>query len=209
MSGFSPVGIPALIAEVDALQAPVPAYVAGRWYPMATVTASGAGVAAASGTVRLLPFTLRQPMTVSDLGARVTVVGVGSFQIAVYANNPATMRPTGAVLARTGDILSTSLAAVSGDITGANVALAAGVYWAAVNVDATSASATFTNPSAGFGLSGSLIGSETLANVSSAAGTVYLGLTTPMAYNSWDDITAATFTEAVTLVGALLFLKAA
>jgi hypothetical protein len=189
MSGFSPVGIPALIAEVDALQAPVPAYVAGRWYPMATVTASGAGVAAASGTV--------------------TVVGVGSFQIAVYANNPATMRPTGAVLARTGDILSTSLAAVSGDITGANVALAAGVYWAAVNVDATSASATFTNPSAGFGLSGSLIGSETLANVSSAAGTVYLGLTTPMAYNSWDDITAATFTEAVTLVGALLFLKAA
>lgn len=186
-----------------------PDYVAGRWYPMAAATASSAGVAAASGTLRLVPFTIRRPITVSDLGARVTTVGLGSFQLGLYANDADTMRPTGAVLARTGGILTTSLAAVSGDITGDNVALAPGVYWAGVNVDATSAAAVFTAINASVSLYGTLMGSATLANVSSAASVTTISLTTPMAYDTWSDITAATFTEVTTAVGALMFLKAA
>lgn len=186
-----------------------PAYVAGRWYPMAAATVGGTGVAAASGTARLAPFTLRRSITVSDLGARVTTTGGGSFQIAIYANDPATMRPTGTVLARTGDISSTSLAAVSADITGANVTLPPGVYWAAVNVDSSSAAAAFTTVGTAFGLSASLVGSATLANVTSAASIVAINLTTPMAYNAWDDMTGATFTEVATGVSAFIFLKAA
>jgi hypothetical protein len=184
-----------------------PAYIVGRWHTVTPVIATGA--AAASGTVRLCPFVVRQNVTVSDLGARVTATGAGSFQLAIYANDAATMRPTGTVLARTGDILSTSAAAVSGDITGANVALTAGVYWAAVNVDATSAAAAFSGPST-INLQGSsLVGSTTLANVASAATNGLLNLTTPMAYNSWDDITAATFTEVSTVVAPAIIIKAA
>ena len=184
-----------------------PLYVAGRWYPVSPVITGG--VAAASGTVRMCPFVLRQSVTVSDLGARVTIVGGGSFQLAIYANNAATMRPTGAVLARTGDILSTSLAAVSGDITGANVLLTAGVYWAAVNVDGASAAAAFTGPTTISSFGAGLVGSETIANVAATATSVLLNLTTPLAYNTWSDLTAATFTEVTTVVAPSLLIKAA
>lgn len=202
---FVPEFIPASAANLQAVAAP---YVSGRWYPVAGETIGGGG-AAATGTLRMLPFLLRQPVTISDLGARVSTTGAGSFQIGIYANNPATMRPTGTVLARTGDILTTAAAAVSADITGANVFLPAGIYWSAVNVDATSAAAGFAVTPAISAFAGSIVGSATLASVVASTTNACLTLTTPMAYNSWDDITGATFTESAAASAALVFIKAA
>lgn len=187
----------------------VPPYVVKRWYPTAAVV-NGSGVAAATDLARFYPILLRQPITASDLGTRVTTVGGGSFQLALYANNPVTMRPTGTVLARTRDMLTTSLDVVSADITGANVTLAAGMYWGATNVDSSSAAAIFQTAAVSSAATTGLVGAETLAAASSATGITLATLTTPMTYNTWSDVTAATFTEVGGLTGAAhIFLKAA
>ena len=198
----APVFFPAVV--------PVPPYISGRWYPTSALVNAG-GAAAAVDTVRLYPFILRQPVTVSDLGTRITTVGGGSFQLAIYGNNPATMRPTGAVLARTAGMLNTSLAVVSADITGANVALSAGVvYWGATNVDASSAAAVFQTPGQSAAGVTDLVGALTLATATGAVSGTMLTLTTPMAYDTWSDITGATFTEVSGAAGAShIFIKAA
>jgi hypothetical protein len=201
--------VPEFTPSVSDLQAINPPYIADRWYPMAMATVA-AGTATASGSVRLNVFVLRRPMTVSDLGARVTTAATdGLFQLAIYANNPATGRPTGAVLARTAGISTTSTGAISGDITGANVVLPAGVYWAAVNVDATGATAGFQTTAAGFPFGFSLVGGTALSDTSASATNASLTLTTPMAYDTWSDISGNTFTENNTTIGVFLFLKAA
>jgi hypothetical protein len=190
--------------------APIPAFIADRWYST-SIMATTSGLAVATDTVRLYAFRLPARITVSTLMARVNTVGLGSFQLAIYANNQATGRPTGTVLARTGDMSSTSLAAVTADITGADVVLEAGlVYWAATNVDATSAVAVFQTPNANNAGGSSLFGVVDPSIASSAAGSTLVTLTTPMAYNTWSSMTSATFTEVGGANGAAhIWLKAA
>jgi hypothetical protein len=189
---------------------PSPPYVPSLWYPTAGFVNSG-GLATGTGLVRLYPFQLRAPITVSDLGARIVIAGGGSFQLAIYASNPATGRPAGGVLARTADILTTSIATVEADITGANVTLSAGpVYWAATNVDASSTAATFQTPAISTTLVTALAGAVSLATVTVPATGTLLTLTTPMAYNTWSTMTGATFTEVAGFTGAAhIWLKAA
>lgn len=189
---------------------PIPPYIADRWYPTTLSQAAQSGLAVATDTVRLYAFQLRARITVSALMARVTTVGLGSFQLAIYANNAATGRPTGAVLARTGDMSSTSLAVVTADITGADVVLEAGVYWGASNVDAASAVAVFQSLSANNAAAANVFGVIDPAIASSSAAFSLVTLTTPMAYNTWSTMTGATFTEVGGSTGAAhIWLKAA
>jgi hypothetical protein len=188
---------------------PVPPYIAGRWYPTA-VMATSTGKVVATDTVRLYAFSLRARITISQLMTRVTTVGLGSFQLAIYANNLATGRPTGPVLARTGDMSSTSLAVVTADITGADVVLEAGVYWGAVNVDATTAVAIFQACNTTALDPGGFAGVIDPTLASPSAGQGLTTLTTPMAYNTWSTMTGATFTEVGGPTGAaLIYLLAA
>lgn len=188
---------------------PVLPYIANRWYST-SVMATSSGIAFATDLVRLYPFQLRARITVSTLMARVNTVGLGSFQLAIYANNSATGRPTGAVLARTGDMSSTSLAAVTADITGADVVLEAGTYWGAVNVDATTAAAAFQTLNANNAGTVALFGAIDPAIAASGAGSSLITLTTPMAYNTWSSMTSAVFTEVGGANGAAhIWLKAA
>jgi hypothetical protein len=181
---------------------PPPPYISGRWYAT-SVMAAATGIAVATDTVRLYAFILPARMTVSTLAARVNTVGLGSFQLAIYANDPATGRPTGAVLARTADMLSTSAAVVTADITGADVVLEANVvYWGAVNVDATSATAVFQTPNSNNAGASMLFGIVDLTIAASANGVSLVTLRTPMVYNTWSSMTSATFTEAGGNVGA-------
>lgn len=115
-----------------------PGFVAANWYPLNVGFASGASqtvsaTAIAADTIYYIPFVLARQITVSDLGARVTTaVASAKFRVAIYANNASTARPTGTPLAETGDILTGGATGTfTGDITGANVTLAAGIYWAA------------------------------------------------------------------------------
>lgn len=189
---------------------PVPPFIVDHWYPTGLLATTN-GVAAATDLVRLYAFRLPARMTVSTLMTRVNTVGAGSFQLAIYANNPATGRPTGAVLGRTGDMSSTSLAVVTADITGADVVLEAGlVYWAATNVDATSATAVFQTLNANNAGATAIFGVVDPLVASSGAGATLVTLTTPMAYNTWSSMTSATFTEVGGTTGAAhIWLKAA
>lgn len=201
--------VPVFTPSISNIQAINPPYIAGRWYPTSAQVTTG-GAAVATDVVRLYPFTVRNPITLSDLMARVVTVGLGSFQLAIYGHNAATGRPTGAVLARTGDMSTTVATVVSADITGANVALAAGVYWAAANVDVTSATTVFQIPQIANTSATNLVGALTEAIASSGSQATSLSLTTPMAYNTWSSMTSAVFTEVGGASGvAHIFLKAA
>lgn len=198
--------LPAFTPSVSPLPAP---FIADRFYPTGAMVSSN-GLAAATDVVRLYPFELRGQITLAALMARVIVVGAGSFQLAIYGNNPATMRPTGAVLARTADMSSTSLATATANVTGGNVVLPAGVYWAACNVDATSASAAFQAINFNQSVVTGIMGALTADTAASSASATLTTLTTPMAYNTWSTMTGATFTEfAGTTNAAHIWLKAA
>lgn len=190
--------------------APIPPYIAGRWYATAPI-ASPSGLAVATGVVRLYAFQVRAQITISTLMARVATVGLGSFQLAIYGNDVATGRPSGAVLARTGDMSSLALATVTGDITGADITLQPGlVYWGATNVDASSAAAVFQTLNLNNAGSTGLFGALTPDTASPATTTALVTLTTPMAYNTWSTMTGATFTEVAGSTGAAhIWLKAA
>tara|TARA_R110000868_G_scaffold20938_5_gene87789 strand:+ start:19599 stop:20201 length:603 start_codon:yes stop_codon:yes gene_type:complete len=188
---------------------PFPPAIVGRWYPTTSSQAVSSGVAAAENLVRLYAFQTRT-IKFSELLVRVNTVGAGSFQLAIYANNAATGRPTGPALVRTGDMSSLALGAVTADIVGADYVLEAGTYWGATNVDAASAPAAFQTISANNAAATALFGVIDANAAVSAAGASLVTLTTPMAYNTWDSMTSATFTEVGGLTGAAhLWLKAA
>jgi hypothetical protein len=186
-----------------------PPFIADRFYPTgAMVTSTSA--AAASGLVRMYPFILRKQMTLAAMMARVQTVGLGSFQLAIYANDSTTMRPTGTVLARTGDMSTLALATVTANVVGGNVVLPAGIYWACSNVDATSAVAVFQAINLNQAVQTGITGALTADTASSAATATTVTFTTPMAYNTWSTMTGATFTEvAGTVSAAHIWLKAA
>lgn len=183
-----------------------PDYVAGRWYNPLKTTVAGGGTG--QNTIQFVMFALMRPVTISDLGANVTTLqAANNFQLAIYAADPTTFRPTGSPLAVTGDISTAVAAAVSGDITGANVTLAAGFYWAAVNQ--SGATSVIGATSGGFTQNSAMVGSTTLANLVSGTGTGSLKLTFASTYNTWPDMTSQTLTEAAGAAGPLLFFKAA
>lgn len=187
-----------------------PGYIAGNWYQPVLGTA-GAGAALANGSIRLLPFFLKQRITISDLGARITTAASGgNIQLAIYASSPNTKMPTGSQLAATGSISTTSTGTVSADISGADVTLEPGFYWMAVNADATAGATVVcqTLNTATISMS-NLIGSATLSDISSGAGNASMYLSTPVAFNTWGDLTGATFTKNNGTNSALVFFKVA
>lgn len=184
-----------------------PGFVSGNWYiptPYATVST---GAAIPANNIKLLPFTVTKPITVSALAARLTTASSGgNFQLAIYANNPTTGRPTGTALCSTASISTTTTGALSAAV-GANTLLNPGTYWMAINQD--NAVAIYETLAGTVVLMGALIGSATLANVTSSGTAAAFGLSVSQTFGTWPDLTSASFTEQTTQANALLFLKAA
>lgn len=184
-----------------------PPFVAGRWYAIFRGIPSSGAVN--QNLICLAPFILPKPITMSDLGCRVTTaLAANNFQLAIYASDPATAYPTGNALAVTGNISTAVAAVVSADITGANVTLAPGLYWSASNQSgATSALQSAANLGSTI-----FIGSTTITNVSTAAAQAYFCLTFAQTYNTWPDLTGQTFGESPSTsppTGPFLLVKAA
>lgn len=188
----------ALLTKMATLVQPL--YVAGRWY-WAERAVNSTGVVLGTNQIRLNCFLVKRSITVSDLFARVTTVSAGgNFQLAVYAADAATMLPTGNPVAATGNISTTTAGAISGDITGADVALAPGLYWVGVNADNNVA--VLQGNGAG-PIDGALVGSATLANL--------VGLTlirfVAQTFGTWPDLTSASLTENGSVPGVALGFK--
>lgn len=185
-----------------------PPYISGNWYPVSEGAFALAGAGLTGGTIRAFPFLIRRSITISDLAAKVTTLhAANNFQLAIYANNPATGRPTGSQLAATGDISSANAVVVSGDIVGANVTLAPGLYWGMANC--SSNTIVLLGIHTGHGLMATYQGTSTLASVSGSTSTASIFLTTPVAFGTWGDLSAATWTEVFTTSTPFLWMKAA
>lgn len=181
-----------------------PPYVAGRWYWSETLILSGAATLAI-GSIRLGAFRVKRSITISDLCVRITTLSAGgNVQLAIYASDPTTQMPTGTALCTTGSITTAATGLVSATISGSGV-LVPGLYWFAVNSDnAVAVLAGYFN---GIAVETSLIGTTTLANLSSAANVYSLSYTTPQTFGTWGSLTSASFTEAPGTPGAALAFK--
>ncbi len=173
-----------------------PGRIAGRYYRLSQ------GIVAASAAVLvdrhyLVPFWLDEKITITHLGGRVgTAVASGNFQLALYAANLATGKPTGAPVANTGDLSTTVAGAVSGAIAQTSVTLNPGLYFMAVRVDGTASTGSVTFQAPYVGDSAWLIGSATLANIIGFSSSSNLVLRVTQTHASgWQDVTAGAFTE--------------
>ncbi|MDB5584299.1 MAG: hypothetical protein JWR80_9475 [Bradyrhizobium sp.] len=195
MSGFN---TPATVAH--------PGYVSGRWYCSVLGCTTTSGAAISANSIRLLPFIITKPIPVAQLAANVTTSSAaGNFQLAIYAHNATTGRPTGTALCSTANMSTASVAAVSAAVT--QVTLPPGIYWGAVNQDnAVAAYVSLANTAP---LAGNLIGSATLATVSGATALVSLFLTVAQTFGTWPDLTSGSFAESNGTTAALVYLKAA
>lgn len=185
-----------------------PGYIASQWYNPYETGTFAAGSSPAAGSVRCVPFILKSRVTMSDLGVRVTTLAAaGNVQVAIYANNPATMRPTGTVLANTGSLSTAATGVVSGAISGGNVTFEPGIYWACLNSD--NSTAVFQFSGAGSGIMGNLVGAATLVTLSGSATGAIIGVSTPITYGTWSSMTGAIFTESTNTSFGTVFFKAA
>jgi len=186
---------------------PQPAFIAGRWYPMANAIVAAGSVG--QNLIQFSMFQILSPITVSDLGCSITTaLAANNVQLAIYAADPATLYPTGNALAVTGSISTASTGSVSADITGANVSLANGFFWAAVNHSGATSVVQAVNTLQS--LTSSKVGSPTLASIATNAASA-LKLTFASTFNTWPDMTGQTLTEATPSAGVspMLYLKAA
>lgn len=167
-----------------------PGYIVGNWYIPAGVSVLTSGSAGGTNNIRMFPAYIKERITINALGVRIsTLFSTGNVQAAIYANNPATGRPTGAVLASTASMSTTSAASVNAAVS---VQLEPGLYWFATCMDnATSALLAVSNMM-GSGAAAT-IGSATQANV---AGVGSLGgLLVTGTFGTWPSMTSATFSE--------------
>lgn len=166
-----------------------PGYLVGNWYNTGNFGALNAGTAALNGKIVFYPAFIYQKITINALGVRVGTGSAGNAQAAVYANNPATMRPTGSALASTASMSTASAAGVNAVVS---VQLTPGLYWFGTNID--NATATLISFSPGGAQMQSIIGSTTQAT--ELGNQVALAsVSTPVTFGTWGDVSGATFTE--------------
>lgn len=186
---------------------PHPGYVAGNWYSPPLTGAVGAGAALASGSVKLMPFYLSKPIIVSDLGCRITTLsGGGNVRLAIYRTD-ATKKPTGTALVETGNISTAATGALSAAVT-AQQMLSPGLYYMAVNADnATVVLQILTNTTNAPTV---IVGSTTLANVTSAGTAANIAYSFASAFGAFPDLTGQALTEnAPSSAWGLVYMKAA
>lgn len=172
-----------------------PAFIVSNWYiPNGMVP--GSLTTPTSGQIRLIPAMMTQRATIGALGSFITTLQAAqNFQLAIYAANPTTFRPTGTALASTAS-MSTGAGGFASAVLSANIQVQPGqVVWLAYNGNSTTA--IFTGGSSTAGSLAQLLGSSTGAFILNNQ-VVLNGLqVTGQAFGSWPDLTSATFTETV------------
>lgn len=171
-----------------------PGYVPGRYYIPFGQGASAAGSANSTALMYLGFGVIKERITISQLGARVTTVASGgNFQLAIYSHNAATGKP-GTLVGRTNSGGTGSGTNVRAALA-SNATLEPGNYWFAHQMDNT------TGILLAQGITsfnhGSMIGSE--ASVITSPSLFVAGYSTPITgFGAWPaDLTGATLTEGI------------
>lgn len=169
-------------------------YVTGRWYfPRPGVLTAGATLA--NGNFRFIEFVPTESFTISTVGLRIsTAVGSTNFQIAVYAADATTKKPTSTPLATTANMSGGSVANVSAAFSGsATVSFVKGTrYWFGVCVDAAIAWSSYSTTQADHAHQhgGANQGALVVGSSQVAVGIGYTGT-----HGTWGDLTAQSWTD--------------
>lgn len=165
-------------------------YIVGNWTAPYGPKIETSGVAPGTGSIHLYPAYIKQTVTLNSLGVRITTLAAaGNCQLAIYANNPATGRPTGSALASTASISTTAIGSLNSAVS---VQLQPNLYWWAVNCD--NATVTMTSIAQTDLWYAELLGSTTQANAI-GSGVAQSGLTVVQTFGTWPSLTAASFVD--------------
>jgi len=179
-------------------------YAVGNWIQPVIGTLSNITSSVAS-TIYLYPFVVNRSITVSDLGARVTGPAASAqFQLAIYASSSGL--PTGTPLGITGNLEGSAATHVSGLVTPFNLT-AGQLYWAGFNCSIAITMQQLSGSSTYFG---SVVGSPSLADVTSNPQSSAFIRTINQTYGTWPNLTSATTTVqqgSTGMRGACCFLK--
>lgn len=165
-------------------------YIVGNWYAPSGPALITSGVAPGTGSIRLYPAYIKQTVTLNSLGVRITTAAAaGNCQLAIYANNAATGRPTGSALASTASISTTATGSLNSAVS---IQLTQGLYWWAVNCD--NATVTLTSIATTDMWFSRTIGSPTQSGVP-GTGAANSGVGVTQTFGTWPSLTAGSFTE--------------
>jgi hypothetical protein len=168
--------------------------VVGNWYIPIGCGSIGAGTAPGANSIRLKLVYFPVQITIDTLGLNISTLGAAAnVQAAIYAHNPTTGRPTGTALVSTASMSTAATGVVN---SAASLQLGPGFYWTATNTD--SVGAVFRADSAAtFTFMSMFLGSATqLTDLGSSVGLG--GLSVAQTFNTWPDLTSASFTELTT-----------
>ena len=186
-----------------------PGYVANsgaQWYGMLPCD-NTTGNAAANGTTKLTPFILKERLTISQLGVKVsTLFSGGNVQLALYTDavDASGQHQPANIIDHTASLSTTTAVFVSGPL-GANQQLEAGMYWMAWNSD--NSTAKVQSPNVDNSYIGILIGSTTGANAGGNASIV--GRNVTQAFGTWANLGGSTFTDITAASGIFGVFKVA
>lgn len=177
-----------------------PGYVVGNWYapsPWATVAGSAA---IGNGNVKFIPVIFKDKMTIDQIAVRISTGAAGNVQVALYASDTTTKKPTGNALVTTGSGSTASVATVSISLA-SNYQVSPGVlYWFGVMCD--NATAQFNTISLSSAYMSWLYGSTTNTNVLTGSANIEY-LSAPFTtFGTWPDMTSATFTDGISASSA-------
>jgi hypothetical protein len=181
-------------------------YVSGNYYQGLNTLVS-AGAAIVGGQIKFHPIVIKERVTISELAVRVTTAESGkTFQLAIYAADPATKLPSGNALGATGTMSAGTTGAMSATLAGGSVTLNPGLYWVGINGDTTTAvfqafGSNSTFIAALIGGTASQVASGTASSVS------FLG--SNQTFGTWPDLTGQGFSRGNNSGYAGIFFKVA
>lgn len=175
---------------------PAPAsskYVSGILEGAAITTSS----ALSANLATFVPFRIRRAVTISKLCARVVAAG-SNIDMALYASNNLTGRPTGSALVSTGSVsVGTPPSSIEGTVSlsiGYDQTNKPGIYWFGLNSD--NATLTVRSYTAASNILAVLFGTSTLsAAAGDSSSRACSAVSTPLTFGTWGDLTSATWTE--------------
>lgn len=188
-------------------------FAAGQYFMPEGYEVIATGVAAAAGLIRMTPFRLSAPQSISALFCRITTAGAagGLFQASIYRGAGLSRYPLG-------DPIYTSASQavdVAGpkEISGLSLQLNGGcVYWFGVQADTTGAAAAFAGSSQASPSVQRLVGAPTTGGLASASNQV-IGYTKAGSFGVWPTLTGNYTTDglgqAITITCPAVALKAA
>jgi hypothetical protein len=181
-----------------------PGYRSAYWYwQVQGATLANTTSATTVGTVFYAPIFFSSKVVVTDVGVFISTLG-SHAAFGFFANDYATMRPTGAVLCTTGsqDVSGTGLK----DFSISSCPTMIGLYWVGVQVDNNAV--RWPSFSTGQTYNAWLAGSATQANIQNAVGSASFQMEqTGATFPTFPSAVPASVTEETTLRGPIIQFK--